>query len=92
MVEFEFDPNKSALNRECHGIDFFEAQELWAADHVVFPSKDAREDRQILVAKLGGLVYIAIFTMRGPRVRLISCHRADGRWERIYASHVLKES
>jgi hypothetical protein len=28
-VEFEFDPGKSAANREKHGIDFVEAQVLW---------------------------------------------------------------
>ena len=28
MVEFEFDPTKSVVNQEKHGIDFVRAQEL----------------------------------------------------------------
>ena len=28
--EFEFDSAKSAANRDKHGIDFVEAQQLWA--------------------------------------------------------------
>jgi uncharacterized DUF497 family protein len=91
-MDFECDPIKSASNLERHGIDFVEAQELWSSLHVVFPSEDTREARQVLVGKFGNLVYIAVFTMRGPTVRLISCHRADRRWERIYAIHALKEN
>ena len=28
-MEFEFDPEKSASNKDKHGIDFIEAQALW---------------------------------------------------------------
>ena len=28
-MQFEFDPAKSAANRDKHGIDFVEAQGLW---------------------------------------------------------------
>ena len=28
-MEFEFDPVKSGSNREKHGVDFIQAQELW---------------------------------------------------------------
>ena len=28
-MKFEYDPDKSAANREKHGIDFDEAQALW---------------------------------------------------------------
>ena len=27
-------------------------------------------------------------TRRGAVIRLISCHRADGRWERIYEAFI----
>jgi uncharacterized DUF497 family protein len=26
---FEFDPDKSKSNKQKHGIDFYEAQEIW---------------------------------------------------------------
>jgi len=28
-MQFEFDPQKSAVNKDKHGIDFVEAQALW---------------------------------------------------------------
>ena len=32
-MPFEFDPNKSAANKDKHGIDFDEAQALWDDDN-----------------------------------------------------------
>lgn len=34
-MEFEYDPNKSASNKEKHGIDSEEAQRLWADKEAV---------------------------------------------------------
>jgi uncharacterized protein len=91
-MDFEYDPEKNASNLERHGIDFVEAQDLWDVAHVVIPAGERiREQRHALVGKLEGRLYLVIFTMRGARIRLISCHRAAGRWEKIYASYVLKE-
>lgn len=84
-MRFEFDPRKSRINWERHGIDFEDAQALWEEHHVVIAAKTvAGEVRYALVAMLEGDCWAAFFTMRGEVVRLISCHRADGRLERIY--------
>ena len=32
-MEYEFDPLKSESNREKHGVDFVQAQELWQEPH-----------------------------------------------------------
>ncbi len=29
IMKFEYDTNKSRINKEKHGIDFIEAQSLW---------------------------------------------------------------
>lgn len=84
-MRFEFDPKKSRLNWERHGIDFEDAQALWEEFHVVVPARAvAGEERHMLVAMMDGDCWAAVFTMRGEVVRLISCHRADGRLEREY--------
>jgi len=31
-MQFEIDPDKSAVNKDKHGIDFVEAQALWHQD------------------------------------------------------------
>ena len=42
-MEFEFDPIKSDLNKEKHGIDFIEAQTLWNdPDLIEIPVRDHR--------------------------------------------------
>ena len=70
---------------ERHGIDFVEAQGLWAEPHLIMPAKTVGgEQRWGLVAKMDGAYWVAFFTMRAETVRLISCHRADRRWERRY--------
>jgi uncharacterized DUF497 family protein len=76
-MEFEFDPDKSAANRDKHGIDFVAAQALWA-DHAgleIGPFMRG-EVRVGFVAKLDGKHWTAIFTRRGGRVRIISVRRA----------------
>lgn len=84
-MRFEFDPKKSRLNWERHGIDFEDAQALWAEFHIVIPARSVPgEERYALVARLDGDCWMAVFTMRGEVVRLITCHRADGRLEREY--------
>ena len=73
-MEFEFDPNKSKNNKEKHGIDFEEAQELWNdPDRVVIPAKTEDEVRFATLGKIGNKNWIAIYTLRKIKVRIISC-------------------
>ena len=47
---FEYDPNESAENRRKHGIDFDEAQELWADPGLAeIPARTTDEPRWLLV-------------------------------------------
>ena len=78
---------------ERHGIDFVETQGLWAEPHIVVPAKNAGgELRWALMARLHGDCWMALFTMRGETVRLISCHRADRRWERRFEDREEKKN
>lgn len=89
MEHFEFDPAKSDLNKERHGVDLEWAQGLWDVTHIVIPAKNViGESRFLILAKIGKKCYVAVFTRRGEAIRLISCHRADRRLERIYESYV----
>jgi len=53
-MEFEFDENKSKINKIKHGIDFIEAQKLWEqSDFIFFPAKEVNgEERYLLSAFL----------------------------------------
>jgi hypothetical protein len=82
---FEYDLDKSRANAVRHGVDFEQAQALWVAPHVIFHARQVYgEGRYLIVGKIDGRIYLAIFTYRGIAVRLISCHRADTRWKRRY--------
>ena len=89
MEHFEFDPAKSRLNEERHGVDLEWAQGLWDVTHVIIPAKNIiGESRFLIIAKIAGKCFTAVFTRRGEGIRLISCHRADRRLERIYENKV----
>ena len=75
-MEFEFDPAKSAANVGKHGIGFLEAQVLWSGTAVerLLPYTD--EVRLLRVGLIGEKLWVAVYTMREGRVRLISVRRA----------------
>jgi uncharacterized protein len=76
-MEFEFDPAKSAANREKHGIDFVDAQTLWHDPLGLEIGPFLRSEVRLgWVAMRDGRHWTAIFTRRGAKVRLISVRRA----------------
>lgn len=86
---FDHDPGKSGLNETRHGLSLKDARWLWRAAHVIVPARNVTgENRSAIVGKLHGRVYVAIFTVRQGVTRIISCHKADGRWVRIYEKYL----
>jgi uncharacterized protein len=76
MIDFEFDPNKSAANLAKHGIDFVVAQNLWLVAGWEQPSPFLKEVRLRRTALYDGKYWTAVYTLRGPNIRLISVRRA----------------
>lgn len=55
VMPFEYDQRKSDSNREKHGIDFDEAQELWNDEaYLEIPAKTLDEPRFLVVGKIKG--------------------------------------
>lgn len=76
-MEFEYDPAKSLVNKDKHGIDFDEAQALWQDGSLVnVPARDETELRQLAIGKIGEKHWSAIHVLRGGRIRLISVRRS----------------
>ena len=81
-MEFEFDPAKSAANKDKHGIDFVEAQALWrdgGLEVVLSKSRMTDEERFLAIGRIDGRHWTAICTLRGEAIRIISVRRA---WEK----------
>ena len=76
-MEFEFDPRKSEANRAKHGIDFIDAQILWLDDQrLEIPAKVVGEPRYLVIGRIAGRHWSAVFTYRDDRIRLISVRRS----------------
>ena len=85
---FEFDNAKSVGNKLKHGIDFVEAQALWADDDMVVVSAEM-SDGEIRWAALGmheGKNWTAFFTWRNEFVRLFSVRRSRQNEKDLYYS------
>ena len=84
-MEFEFDPVKSDANNAKHGIDFVEAQALgYDAAKRILPLSFQGEVRLMCIGKIGSVLWAAIFTWRGRRIRIISVRRVRKSERLIY--------
>ncbi len=82
MLEFEFDPEKSLLNKEKYGIDFNEGQKLWEdVDLLEIKAKTTDEERFIVIGKIEQRYWTAVITYRERKIRIISI-RASRKNER----------
>ena len=85
FMQFEFDSQKSELNKTKHGIDFMAAQELWEdLNRVVVPARTSDEPRYLLVGRVSGKHWSAVFTLRAEAVRIISVRRSRPEEIEIY--------
>jgi uncharacterized DUF497 family protein len=76
-MRFEYDPNKSAANKAKHGIDFDEAQALWADEWLLeAPARTEDEPGMLALGQIAGKHWAAMYTWRGDVIRIISVRRA----------------
>jgi hypothetical protein len=87
MYSFEFDPKKSESNREKHGIDFVDAQDIWRdPDLIEIKAKSDDEPRSLVVGILNGKHWSAIITYRSEKIRIISVRRSREPEVALYES------
>lgn len=86
-MEFEFDPKKSESNKQKHGIDFYEAQELWDdPDFIEIPVKGSDELRFLVIGKISGKHWSGVITYRPEKISIISVRRSRKEEVKIYES------
>ena len=84
-MEFEFDPEKSQVNKAKHGIDFIEAQLLWLDDMLLeIPARTSDEPRFLIIGTIGRKHWSAVITYRQDRIRIISVRRSRKEEVEIY--------
>jgi uncharacterized protein len=84
-VAFEFDETKSQANKEKHGVDFLEAQELWKDENALEAfATSLDEPRFLRTVKHEGRHWLIVCTRRGDNIRLISVRRAGTKEMEAY--------
>lgn len=74
-MDFEWDEEKRLKNLEKHGIDFIDADILFGNPHLVAPTVDG-EQRWLATGMIDEIYVTAVFTRRGPVIRMISMRSA----------------
>ena len=87
-MKFEWDENKSKTNKLKHDIDFEEAKLLWEDDNtLIIPANVVdSETRYTLISKIERKCYVAIFSIRDEKYRIISVRRCRKNEEMSYES------
>lgn len=86
-MSFEYDLNKSIINKSKHGIDFDEAQALWEdPERLEIPTKKLDEPRCLIIGKIEGKHWSAVVTYRSSNIRLISVRRSREEEVKLYES------
>lgn len=86
-MKFQYDQRKSASNLRKHGINFDQAQLLWDdPDLVELAARSDDEPRSIVIARLNGQYWSAVFTYLDDEIRLISVRRSRRAEVELYES------
>jgi|MudIll2142460700_1097286.scaffolds.fasta_scaffold821357_2 hypothetical protein len=85
-MTFDWDARKDVANRGKHGIDFETAKALWLDENrIEIAAPHPVEERRILIARLHGKLWTAVYTVRGEStIRLISVRRSRGKEVALY--------
>lgn len=85
-MKFEYDENKSQINKKKHGIDFVDAQNLWLDENaLIIPANIVDEElRYALISKFKNKCYTAIFVLRNDTYRIVSVRRCRKNEEKHY--------
>ncbi|MCD4814683.1 BrnT family toxin [bacterium] len=74
---FEYDPEKSAVNKRKHGIDFEQAKAIWQDGHYLeIPADTEDEARYLVIGKIDDKWWSAVITYRSGSIRIISVRRS----------------
>ena len=90
-MEFEWDESKAVENEDKHGISFRQAVEIWSAPHLEVDHIAYSEDGEKRNATMGWIenkLFVAIWTKRNQKIRLISVRRARKNEEKVFLEKI----
>ena len=93
-MEFEWDDAKSDACLAERGFDFaYVIRAFLDRDRIVGQHRrwDYGEDRYRLLGAIEGRVFVAIYTMRGAAIRIVSARKANAREVREYEQNTHRD-
>lgn len=87
---FEWNEEKRDATLEKQGIDFLDAAEVFATDHLILSARSEVEQRQIAVGRVNDVAIAVVFTLREGAIRIITARRARTNEREAYDSHVAR--
>ena len=80
-MRVEFDPDKRLRTLQERGLDFMDAPQIFAGNHVTFPDRRRiyGEDRYITFGFLNHRMTVTVWTERNGIKRIISMRKANER-------------
>ena len=73
---FEWDEDKRLATLKKHNLDFYDAIEIFAQNHLKLPARSDIETRKIAVGILNGTAVSVIYTHRDETIRIITMRNA----------------
>jgi uncharacterized DUF497 family protein len=85
-VEIEIDPAKQAWTFRERGLDFVKAAQIFESFNLTFDDgrEDYREDGFLTYGLLDQVIVACVWTIRGPKRRIISLRKAEKDEREIY--------
>ena len=86
MLRFEWDETKAEINRKKHGVSFETAAKVFLDEDRIEICDEAHsleEERFITIGRAGDILFV-VYTVRTPRIRLISARLATPKERRLY--------
>ena len=89
-MELDYDPAKRAATLAERGLDFADADQLFAGVHATLPDDrmDYGERRYISAGFIADRLVVLVWTPRGNRRRIISMRYAHAKEERSWSEHL----
>jgi len=87
FMKFEWNKAKNQTNKAKHGLDFADAEQVFAGHTVTLPDHrcDYGEERFITLGELNGRVIVVVHTQQGGTTRIISMRKANKREQGYYS-------
>lgn len=93
-MDFEWDSEKNNANIAKHGIDFNFAKEIFSGIWLSKPDnrRDYGENRFLALGLWEEFVLLAVYTLRGQKIRIISVRRANTEERKIYYGYIKRRT